>query len=190
MKRVILVHGWEGTPDDGWNPWLRSKLEDKGFKVSVPAMPDTNSPTVTAWVQKLVEITGPIDSDTYFVGHSLGCITILRYLETIKGDSAIGGAILVAGFAEDLSAPGYEGQLSGFFADPIKWDEIIRHCPKFVVFNSDNDQWVDRANLEIFEKHLAAEVHLEHNMGHFSGSEGMTELPIVFYKLLEISGTA
>ncbi len=46
MKRVIIVHGWEASPEGGWRPWLRKELEDRGFEVHVPAMPDTNNPKI------------------------------------------------------------------------------------------------------------------------------------------------
>jgi predicted alpha/beta hydrolase family esterase len=48
------------------------------------------------WVAYLSEIAAEPDEDLYMIGHSAGCITILRYLETI--DRRIGGAVLVAGF--------------------------------------------------------------------------------------------
>ena len=41
QKRVVIIHGWGGYPDEGWRPWLKHELETKGFLVLVPAMPDT-----------------------------------------------------------------------------------------------------------------------------------------------------
>lgn len=26
MKRVIMIHGWEGYPEEGWRPWLKQKV--------------------------------------------------------------------------------------------------------------------------------------------------------------------
>ena len=31
MKRVYIIHGWEGYPEEGWFPWLKKELEDRGF---------------------------------------------------------------------------------------------------------------------------------------------------------------
>ena len=114
-KKAFIVHGWEGTPESGWNPWLKNELEKKGFTVIVPPMPDTENPEMGAWLNHLKDVVGEPDKDCYFVGHSLGCITILRYLESLPGDKKIGGAVLVAGFASNL---GYE-ELESFFAKPI-----------------------------------------------------------------------
>ncbi len=40
MKRVFIVHGWDGHPDEQWFPWLKQSLEEKGYCVEVPQMPD------------------------------------------------------------------------------------------------------------------------------------------------------
>jgi len=52
MKRVIIVHGWYGYPHEGWFPWLKKVLEDKGYSVEVPEMPDTDHPKIDEWVNK------------------------------------------------------------------------------------------------------------------------------------------
>ena len=38
MKRVFIIHGWGGYPEEGWLPWLKKELEKNGFKVFVPAI--------------------------------------------------------------------------------------------------------------------------------------------------------
>src|SRR3989338_169649 len=98
MKRVFIVHGWGGHPEEGWFPWLKKELEAKGFKVFVPQLPDAENPRIQKWVPKLAETVGVPDEETYFVGHSMGCQTIARYLESLPAEIKIGGAIFVAGF--------------------------------------------------------------------------------------------
>lgn len=34
MKRVFIVHGWGGRPDESWFPWIQRELESKGFKTT------------------------------------------------------------------------------------------------------------------------------------------------------------
>ena len=29
MKRVFIIHGWEGHPENAWFPWLKKELEQK-----------------------------------------------------------------------------------------------------------------------------------------------------------------
>src|SRR4030042_2830510 len=183
-KRVFLMHGGEGYPEEGGRPWLKQELEKKGFKVYVPAMPDTAKPTEEKWVSHLAKIVGKPDLNCHFVGHSLGCMTILRYLETLGEGQKVGGAILVAGFGNDLEYEAYKGELSSFFRTPIDWEKIKNRCKRFVAIRSDNDPWVSPKNTSLFRDKLGAEVIIEHNMKHFSGDDGITELPIVLEKLV------
>lgn len=103
MKRAIIVHGWGGTPQEGWFPWLKKDLEKKGFSISVPQLPDTEHPHIKTWVPALAVAVGTPDQETYLVGHSMGCQTIIRYLETLKEGKKIGGAVFVAGFIRPLT---------------------------------------------------------------------------------------
>ncbi len=93
-KRVFIIHGWGGSPEEAIHNWLKKSLEKKGFSVFVPEMPDTENPVIEKWVTHLGKIAKNPDKDTYFIGHSIGCQTILRYLENIS--SKLGGVILVA----------------------------------------------------------------------------------------------
>lgn len=182
-KRAFLIHGWEGRPSIGWIPWLKNELEKRGFVVFAPAMPDTNHPKMDAWVNHLAKIVGTPDEDCYFVGHSLGCITILRYLEKLKEAGKIGGAILVAGFSDDLGIQ----ELKNFFTKPIEWKKIRSNCKNFAAVHSDNDKWVPLKHGETFRKMLRTEVVVQHGMKHYGGDDGVTELPVTLSLLLKFS---
>jgi hypothetical protein len=182
-KRIFLIHGWEGYPEEGWRPWLKSKLEKEGFSVFVPAMPDTKHPKMDDWIKHLIKIVGIPDKDCYFVGHSLGCITILRYLENLEDGQEVGGAVLIAGFTSNL---GYE-ELESFFTKHIDWERIKSHCKKFVAIHSDNDPYVSLHYGDFFKDKLNSEVIVEHDMRHFSGDDGITELPVALNTVLRMS---
>ena len=186
-KRAFLIHGWEGYPEEGWHPWLKQELEKKGFDVYVPVMPDIASPTMSKWVPSLAKVVGKADENCYFVGHSLGCVTILRYLETLKEGQKIGGVVLVAGFGHDLEYADYKGELSSFFRTPVEWEKIKRHCKKFVAVHSDDDPWIPLKHSILFRDKLGDKVIIEHNMKHFSGDDGIMELPVVLDELLKMA---
>lgn len=183
QKRAFIIHGWEGSPDIHWFPWLKENLVKKGFTVSAPQMPDTMNPKMDAWVNKLSEEVGKPDKDCYFIGHSLGCITILRYLETLKPSERAGGVVMVAGFPERIN---YD-ELNNFFLKPIEWESIASRCKNFVAIFSDNDPYVPLKYADTFKTKLNAEIVVEHNKGHFNADEGVTKLPIALEKVLEIS---
>ena len=182
-RRVVIVHGWGGSPQDCWIPWLKEKLEGEGFSVAVPNMPDTNNPDMGAWVGRLREEVGKPNEELYLVGHSLGNITILRYLESLEDDKKVGGAVLVAALIESEKE-----KIRQFFTAPIMWDRIRNSCPKFVAINSDDDPHVPLSHGETIEENLGADLIVQENMGHFSSGDGFTELPIVLESILKISG--
>ncbi|HKR81598.1 MAG TPA: alpha/beta fold hydrolase [Candidatus Saccharimonadales bacterium] len=182
-KRVVIVHGYKGKPETNWKPWLKRELEKKGFEVDVPAMPHTKHPVAAEWVAKLADIVDEPNLDTYLVGHSLGCITILRYLETLAEGQKIGGAILVAGFGERFQK--YQaGNHDTFFDHELDWARIRSHCNNFVAIHSDDDSGVDVSQLDLFADKLGAKPLLEHGFGHFSSADGVFEIPLVRNELL------
>lgn len=183
VKKVFLIHGWEGYPEEGWRPWLKKELEKNGFNVFVPAMPNPKHPKMNAWVKYLTRIVGIPDKNCYFVAHSLGCITILRYFETLKENQEVGGVVLVAGFTSNL---GYK-ELQSFFTKPIDWEKIISCCNKFIAIHSDNDPVVSLHYGNFFKENLGAEVIIEHNMKHFSGEDNINELPVALDSVLKLS---
>lgn len=182
MKKAILIHGWDGYPEEGWRPWLKGELEKKGFKVIVPSMPDVSNPKMALWLDHLKEAVVSPDDNTYFVGHSLGCITILRYLESLPVDKKVGGVVLVAGFTSNL---GFD-ELDTFFENKINWSKIKLNCKKFITIYSDNDPFVSLHYADFFKDELGAEIIIEHNMKHFSGSDGVNILPSALESVLKL----
>ena len=80
MKRAIIVHGWDGFPEEAWFPWLKRELEARGFTVDVPQMPEAATPKIDLWVPALAQAVGAPDVELVLIGHSIGVQTILRYL--------------------------------------------------------------------------------------------------------------
>lgn len=176
QKRVIMIHGWGGWPEEGWRPWLRQKLEAQGYDVQIPAMPDTNHPKYLAWVEVLERVVGESDAPTILVGHSLGCITILRYLEG-RCQGRIAGAVFVAGFFENLSSD--YAEIYPFTDHPLNWEKIREHCPRFSVIHAPDDDVVNITFAEHLAEKLEVPVTLDPGKGHFSGDDGILEAPSI-----------
>ena len=64
-KRVFIVHGCGGYPEEGWFPWLKKELEARGFRVEVSQMPETDSPLLEKWIPALAQAVGKADEQTY-----------------------------------------------------------------------------------------------------------------------------
>ena len=156
-RRVFVVHGWEGYPKEGWFPWLSEELSKKGFKVHVLPMPNSESPKIEEWVSFLAKNVGEIDEKTVLVGHSIGCQTIWRYLESLKEDERIAGAVLVAPWIRLNAENALQDEESRTIAKPwletpIDWEKVKKHCGKFVVILSDDDPYVYLEDGKFFEE--------------------------------------
>ncbi len=190
QKRVFIIHGWGGYPEEGWLPWLKKELEGRGFIVGVPAMPDSENPRIEAWVPYLSELVGQPNENTYFIGHSIGCQTILRYLQTLPSGIKIGGAVFVAGWFNLENLEEEEKPVAKpWLETSIDFKSVKLVADKFVAILSDNDHYgAVSENQKTFEEKLGAKVLVEHKKGHFSGSDGITELPSALQSVLEIAG--
>lgn len=192
-KRVFIIHGWDGKPDEAWLPWLKKELEVKGFEVQVPEMPETETPKIGAWVGFLQKLVGEVDENTYFVGHSIGCQTILRYLQTLPDDKKVGGVVFVAGFVtlnmDTLKEEGEEALETAkpWLQMPLSWGKILTHTTKFVAIFSEDDPDVPRSNAAVFKEKLNAKTLFDGKKGHFTISDDVMELPIVLEELLAMS---
>lgn len=183
MPRVIIIHGWEGNPECNWFPWLKKELEKVNFEVSIPFMPNTFHPDCTKWTQYLSKIINKPDKDTYLVGHSLGAITILKYIESLKEGESIGACILVAAFSEPIGF----NELSSFFNKPLNYNKIKSKSNKIVVINSDNDHYVPLKQGKLLEEKLSAKLIILPNSGHLNEGNGFFKFPLVLELLLKFS---
>lgn len=194
MKRVIIVHGWDGYPEEGWFPWLKSELEKRGFEVEIPQLPEPESPRIYNWVPALKKSIGKPDKNTYLVGHSMGCQTIARYLETLSTETKIGGVVFVAGFFKRLSGLEDDPEVletdKHWLKTPLDFSKVKSHISKSTAIFSDNDPWVPLDNQEDFRKKLGSKIIVEHDMGHFSASDyfekKIIKLPVVLKSLLSL----
>lgn len=183
MNRVYIVHGWEGKPNYCWFPDTKRQLEERDFDVSVPAMPNPKYPVYEEWLHTLQETVGTPDENTVLVGHSLGCIAILRYLEQLPDDQRILGAVLVAGFSDDLGIP----ELGSFFPEPFDFPRIRSRAKHFSFIHSDDDPWVPPRYGKILQDNLGGNLIMKQGFGHFTGlvekEDSCTELPDVIKEI-------
>jgi len=188
QKRIFIVHGWDGSPQNCWFPWLKNKLEEKGFVVQVLSMPHPENPTIVDWVNHLTDAVSEPDKNTYFVGHSIGCQTILRYVEQLQ--KPVGGVVCVAGFFRllHLATDGEKDIAKPWLETVMDYNKIKRWSGKIIAIFSDNDPDVDLGDKELFEKCLNAKTIVEHQKGHFSDDAGIKELPSALEAVMEIAG--
>lgn len=67
MKEAAIIHLWEGYPEYCWYQDTKKDLEQFGFTVHVPQMPDPNLPKQDRWVSTLGETIEKPDKDIYIL---------------------------------------------------------------------------------------------------------------------------
>ena len=175
--RAFIVHCWEGTPNDFWYPWLERELGKRGFLVCNLSMPDTLNPQIAPWVQKLKNAVGHVRPDDIFIGHSIGCQTIGRFLE--KQLNTCSGVLFVAGWTQ-LKGLSEEQKVTAapWLTQELRLQNIASRALSWDILLSDNDPWVEAdAHAKIFTENLGANVHVVPQRGHFDNPEKDKTLP-------------
>jgi len=211
-KKVYIIHGWGGTPTVGWFAWLKKELEEKDFEVHVPQMPNPEKPKIESWVSFLGELANDSNEYTYFVGHSMGCQTILRYIGRLSEKTKIGGVVCVSGWFTlkdleneedwetarpwlmpkslwDMSKPVFEQKLDtirGWLNKCLSCDNLEDHLKDFVAIFSDNDPYVPLEENKRFFETLGAKTIVMPKMNHMS-EDDYSEMPIVLEELLKMA---
>lgn len=166
-----------------WRPWLKDELEKLGYEVLLPDMPDIDRPVIQKWVDHLAKIVGKPDSDTYFVGHSIGCQAILRYLETIA--EPVGGALFVAGWfnLENLEDDESKEIAKPWIETPIDLEKVKTVLPKSIIIISDNDPYGAFKENKTKFLELGSKIVVLHNAGHITKEDGFMEAPILLEEI-------
>ena len=168
--RVVLIHGWMGSPSGEFLPWLKRRLEAKGYEVLVPKMPHTNHPKREEWLAKLSRAIGVPDGNTFLVGHSIGGKLIPYYLLKLNNGQKIGGALIIASWM-DVRTGKFKSlrrarMMAQWLEVPRGWKKMLSHTTNFRALYSDNDPWIPLNAAATFKRRLGAKVVIAHQ-GHF-----------------------
>ena len=185
MKKVFLIHGFQGEPNGGWRPWLMGKLAKEGIWACALAMPMAGGPKKNEWVKEITRMVGEPSGDVIIVGHSLGVPAILRYLESLPLNFQIGGAVLVSGPIHIFREERYQA-INHFMEGSFNFEHIKQVCKKFSIIHGDNDSTVPFEQATELSKNLGCDLISIPNGEHLSGSSGWYELPDALRALNEI----
>lgn len=193
MKRAFIIHGWGGHPEEGWFPWAKNELEMRGFEVHVPAMPDAfgkEQPQIQPRIDVIREVVGTPDENTYLIGHSIGCQSIDRYLETLPLETKIGGVVYVAGWLTLKGLEDYEEEdkevAKPWLETPIDFEKVRKISPKSVAIFTKDDPFVDVGNAKFYEDNLGSKTIILETGGHLNDESNTKELPVLLEEFLEM----
>ncbi|MDD5165731.1 MAG: class I tRNA ligase family protein [Candidatus Pacebacteria bacterium] len=114
--RFVLIHGYKGSPEQDFFPWLKKELEKRGHEVQVPALPNPENPKESEQVDYVIN-NCTIDENTVIVAHSLGGVVAQKAL--MKLNKQISGLVLVG----TAITPGFSKESkSRLFHKNFTWD--------------------------------------------------------------------
>jgi predicted alpha/beta hydrolase family esterase len=143
-------------------------------------MPNSHAPVPEEWHQ-FCEKNIPHADDLTLIGHSLGCIEALRFLERNEVKNV--NLILVSGF--DVTVDTLP-QSSAFTNIPIDYKKILNKIKSAVVISAFDDDIVPFKYSQKLACHLKCKLVMMPEGKHFIDRDGISELPIVFNELMTI----
>ena len=167
MKTAFLLHGTGGNSSDYfWFEDTKNFLENLGYKVWWPELPNTKRPTLEESVSFVQQNMPEVDENTLIIGHSSACPLILSLLQ--RGNFKVNQVILVAGYYNKI-----EDKVSDLMIEKgsYDWNKIKNSAKEIIVINSDNDPWgCDDKQARPVAKNLGATFIFAKNQGHMGSS--------------------
>ena len=185
QERAFIIHGYQGYPEEAWQPWLKAELERRGYQVALPAMPHPDRPVISEWTAFIANLVGKPDEKTVLIGHSLGAQAVLHYLETLGGAGrSVGKTVLIASnFPMGMSPEaadektGGDKELQPWLVSALNPAWVRNAAGKCTVILSDNDPYIPFGEAKAsFDANLQAQIVVETGKGHFNEDDKITEL--------------
>ncbi|MGF6889137.1 putative alpha/beta hydrolase family esterase [Nocardia sp. GAS34] len=128
MSTIVVSHGLGARSDSVWFPTFRAELETAGHQVVIPDLPNSEAPQVKPWIETLASVATAPAQDTVLVGHSIGAVNVLRFLEQYDVASGVfAGVVLVSTSVHEV---GYD-LLAEFFEREFDWTRIRAAASQF-----------------------------------------------------------
>jgi predicted alpha/beta hydrolase family esterase len=180
--RVILIHGFNASPEMNFHPWLKESLVDLGFEVISPDLPlsskeEINLPDV---IEKIKDKVGYLKNDDIILGHSLGAFIALQYLEAVEMTETPRAVILVA-------APWKvtKQELRRLFIADLDADVLMWKAREYVIIHSKDDTLVPFEHGKKLAGRLKARLVEAESDGHYMDAK----YPILLDTIKQISKT-
>jgi leucyl-tRNA synthetase len=162
----VLLHGYTGSPEKNFFPWLKGELEKRGHRVSVPKLPNTNKPNIPEQIEYIIKHE-KFDENTILLGHSLGSVIALKVLE--KLNKPIKKLILAAGLIEPNSK---DKPYVNTFDWKFDVEKIKKNIKEIVILKDTNDKEIRKDAADKIKSAIGGElIDFQANEEHICGTE-------------------
>ena len=176
--RVVLIHGYNSSPEENFHPWLYRQLKDRGFDVIAPKLPLVGEVEALACIEAVIKAVGRLDENTIILGHSLGGVLALRYLEAAEAASIPRACILVGSPWQTKSE-----KTRGLFLTEFDYDVVTWKAREFVIVHDKEDKLLPFDHAEKYVRMLQAQLVATVGNDHFMEKE----YPILLETVLKAS---
>lgn len=183
MKKhnIYLIHGYTASPDSNWFQDFKKKLENENIEVSILNMPNSQSPKLNEWIDYMKNSVKEIDEQTIFIGHSLGCVTILNFLST-SNTTKIKGLFLISGFVESSPIPA----LIEFVRPKLNYNYLKQLTSTSIVISAVDDDIIPYEYSKKLAERIDAKFTLLKEGKHFIDSDNFTEFPFLIKEIKKL----
>ena len=181
MKKVLLLHGYNGIPPIFH--WLKQELEKMDYTVIMPDLPPREGLRYDIWRKEIDGIKKELQGELIVVAHSAGNSFVIKYLKENNLDIKL--YIGLAGFSDIYKIEGREDLYEAVKSIAPTQEELNnfrRSVKKRYCIYSDNDHIVP---LEILKKHVENVNGIGcmiPNIGHMGRKSNLQSIP----KVIEI----
>jgi predicted alpha/beta hydrolase family esterase len=169
---IYLIHGYTASKNSNWFPSFKKELQHKNVIVNVLEMPNSKAPKLKEWQEYLEKTVPSFNERTIFIGHSLGCVAILNFLNN-KNFKNFNGLFLVSGFVEETPIP----ELSEFVQTKLDYTSIQNQVKNRVSISAKDDDIIPYEYSEKLAQKLDTEFILLDKGKHFIDRDGIYEFP-------------
>lgn len=178
MKKVLLIHGYNGIPTIF--EWLKDELEKMDYTVIMPVLPVQENVRYNIWKQEFNKYNYDLDQEIVVIAHSIGNSFVIKYLN--ESNLNITLYIGLAGFSDPFITPGKK-DLDNAVKDLATSIEEINNFKnkvsiKYCIYS--NDDYV--VPFEVLKKHIRNINGIDYlipGIGHMGKQSNLESLPQV-----------
>ncbi len=183
MKKIYIFPRYSGNENSDWYIRLQTELRNCNSNLEIIPMsfPNWDKPDIDNFLEFIVSVIpeNDINSDTYFIGHSIGCKAALLFLNALQIKNIglkIGGLMCVAGWWT-IDKPWL--QLKPWINYSIEFKNIKKICSHNILcLLSDNDPFTSdfNSNMQAWKNLLDAKIVIVPKAKHFNQNDGFEEI--------------
>jgi uncharacterized protein len=170
-KRVLILHGWNGSDFPHWQSHLAMQLIENNYTVSFPTLPNRDFPNLKEWLEYL-DVEMKHFKPDIVVCHSLANILWFHYVNSYEV-ATIDKLMLVAPVSPTCRVP----ELASFFPylvpSDLKAKEKIMAC-------GDNDPYLTIDEAYQLHDILGIGLKVLEGAGHINTSSGFGKLDCAY----------